>query len=96
MEDFYQGKMKRLEELIGYRPNVILVKDLYEFEGEHHELYKDEDRYHVFWTYMDEAKWLSFLFKRGGDKAQTIACCRDVNGNHLPMDTLCAEPVFRH
>jgi len=53
MEDFYKEAMKRLEEFIGFRPNVTLVKDLYNFADEPNDLHKDEKHYNAFWIYLD-------------------------------------------
>lgn len=52
MEDSYQEDMKRLEQFIGFRPDVKLVKHLYDFDNEH-DLHEDKDHYNLFWVYVD-------------------------------------------
>jgi len=56
LEDFYKEDMDRLEQFIDYRPNVKLVKDLYNFDNEPYDLHKDDEHYHVFWIYMDDVR----------------------------------------
>src|SRR4030095_15854171 len=35
-------------------------------------------------------------FPQQGDRAQTSACCQDLNVNHWLLDNIFAEPVFLH
>ena len=56
MEDFYEQAMDRLEQFISYRPNVRLVKDLYNFDREHTDLHKDDATYNLFWIYRDDVR----------------------------------------
>ena len=56
MEDFYQQDMDRLEQFIGYRPDVNLVTALYQFEKEPCELHHEEENYNVFWITIDNIR----------------------------------------
>jgi hypothetical protein len=53
MEDSFQADMVRLEEFLGFRPDVKRVRDLYNFGTEHGGLQQDEEDYKQFWTYID-------------------------------------------
>ncbi len=53
LEDFYQQDMDRLEQFIGYRPDVNLVTELYQFDKEPCELHHEEENYNVFWITID-------------------------------------------
>jgi hypothetical protein len=52
----YQAHMDRLQESLGYRPDVNLVKDLYNFGQEHQDLQRDEEVYNMFWFYIGDVR----------------------------------------
>ena len=55
-EDDYKAQMERLEKLLGYQPDVNLVKDIYNFDREHADLHREEDVYNLFWIYMGQVR----------------------------------------
>jgi len=55
-EDLYRTTMARLEEWLGHRPDVWLLKDLYDFDTAHDELHTEQDNYNRFWMSMDDVK----------------------------------------
>jgi hypothetical protein len=56
IEDFYKEDMDRLELFLGFRPDVKLVKDLYQFGVQHEDLHKDANDYKLFWIHMDSLR----------------------------------------
>lgn len=51
--DNHEKGMVRLENELGYRPDVTLVNDLYSFDLTHDGLQKDEEEHNVFCIYID-------------------------------------------
>jgi hypothetical protein len=56
MEDSYKTDMERVESWLGFRPDVKLIRNLYDFDIEHDDLHIAEDTYNLFWIYIDDVR----------------------------------------
>jgi hypothetical protein len=56
MEDSHKQDMERIEQFINYRPDVRLMKDLYNFDLEQTGSHNDENEYNLFWIYMEDVR----------------------------------------
>lgn len=54
--DHYNEELSRLEEELGYKPDVSKIKELYIFPFPTGELEEDDNEHNLFWTYVDGVK----------------------------------------
>ncbi|WP_444927640.1 hypothetical protein ACJJI4_07790 [Microbulbifer sp. TRSA002] len=52
-QDSYDKAMQQLESEMGFKVDVRLVKNLYEFDIEHEPIERDEEEYNVYWLYVE-------------------------------------------